>query len=480
MSSLRLAAFVTLLLLALGPRVWELSRRPMHADEANQALKTGRLLEDGAYAFDPRDHHGPTLYYAALPLAWVRGERTLAELSETTLRLGPALWGVAAVLLLAVLGPVEAYGARWLAAAFLALSPPAVYYARCYIQETLLLAFTLLAVALAQRWWRTGRAAWAAGAGGALGLMLATKESALLLVAALVVAGVAARPARPAAQRPGRDVLLALVCAAAVAAAFYSSFGGNPAGLRDALLAPWLGGQRAVGMTGHEKPWWYYLQLLTTAASGGPGWGQTVLLLLALLGAARGWVERSAWLRGNAVYAFVLLLVLSVVPYKTPWNLVSVLPALAVLAAGGIAGITRRRGGALVARVLAALALVTLAVDAWRVAIQRPADSRNPWAYVQSGFDVLKVRSWGIVARAAAPDEPIRVIAPEYWPVPWYLRGVPRVGYWNAPPAACDGAVVLVAAEQADVVRARLHGRYRERFIGLRPGVLLVAFVRAP
>src|SRR3978361_2076402 len=91
--------FLRYLILAglVGAAFWlrtvELNLRPMHADEANQAVKTGELIESGHYAFDPRDHHGPTLYYAALPLAWLRGERTLASLTETTVRLVPATAG---------------------------------------------------------------------------------------------------------------------------------------------------------------------------------------------------------------------------------------------------------------------------------------------------------------------------------------------------------------------------------------------------
>ena len=95
---------------SLWLRTRDLDRRPMHADEANQAVKLGELLDAGRYAFDPRDHHGPTLYYAAVPVAWMRGERSLATLSETTVRLVPALFGTAAVLLLAALaGPLG----RW-------------------------------------------------------------------------------------------------------------------------------------------------------------------------------------------------------------------------------------------------------------------------------------------------------------------------------------------------------------------------------
>ena len=46
---------------ALWLRTHDLDVRPMHADEANQAVKVGALLERGHYEFDPADHHGPTL-----------------------------------------------------------------------------------------------------------------------------------------------------------------------------------------------------------------------------------------------------------------------------------------------------------------------------------------------------------------------------------------------------------------------------------
>ncbi|MGH7944712.1 MAG: hypothetical protein ACREF9_06865, partial [Opitutaceae bacterium] len=95
-------ALVTLV--AFWLRTHDLDRRPMHADEANQAVKLGQLLDAGHYEFDPRDHHGPTLYYAAVPVAWLRGERSLATLTETSVRLVPALFGTFSVVLLVCVG----------------------------------------------------------------------------------------------------------------------------------------------------------------------------------------------------------------------------------------------------------------------------------------------------------------------------------------------------------------------------------------
>src|SRR5688572_30426005 len=82
------------LVAALLLRVHDLAAKPMHADEANQAVKLGEMLGGGRYRFDPRDHHGPTLYYLGLFSATLRGETTLAALTESTVRLVPALAGV--------------------------------------------------------------------------------------------------------------------------------------------------------------------------------------------------------------------------------------------------------------------------------------------------------------------------------------------------------------------------------------------------
>ncbi|MGE5361112.1 MAG: hypothetical protein ACM3NQ_19010, partial [Bacteroidales bacterium] len=78
--------FALALVLGLALRLPRLDARPMHHDEANQALKFGGLLETGQYRYDPADHHGPTLYYLTLPAAWWRGQTTLAALDERTLR----------------------------------------------------------------------------------------------------------------------------------------------------------------------------------------------------------------------------------------------------------------------------------------------------------------------------------------------------------------------------------------------------------
>jgi uncharacterized protein (TIGR03663 family) len=452
----------------------------MHADEANQGVKAGELLEFGRYAFDPGDHHGPTLYFLTLPVAWARGEDTLASLSEISLRLVPALAGTAAVLFLGLLAMPTGHWPAIAAAAFLAVSPPAVYYSRYFIQETLLVAFTLGTFLCVTRWWKGGRPGWAVAAGIGLGLMQATKGSAGLFIVAGLIGLMAIRPRPPLSFPWRRDAFLALAAALLVMGLFHSSFGTHPAGLRDMFAVAGHAATRLGGDSGHEKPWWYYLSLFGWQRNGGLVWEQVLFSGLSVAGLAVAAMTRKRLLRWAAIYTLIIATVLSLTPYKTPWHSVHFVPGLAVLAAGTLAAIGRLRGGRFVAAAATFLCLGSLGQQAWRAALLRPADARNPYAYVHSSPDVRKYRPLVEAALAGHPDQPIHVISEEYWPLPWYLRGLSRVGYWPAVPDDCDGALVIVSTTLVEVVKPRLRGAYRESILGLRPGFILVILSREP
>jgi uncharacterized protein (TIGR03663 family) len=382
---------------------------------------------------------------------------------------------------------------------FMAVSPPAVYYSRYFIQETLLVTFTLATIVCARAAWRTRSLAWAIATGASIGLMQATKASApLFLVTALLASLVAIRithsPTRERADTSRetgsirsssrlRQLAIALLAAFITAALLYSSFGTNLDGLRDAVTvyaqALTRFGAEATP-TGHEKPWWYYLRMFGWYREGGLVWHQAAFSALAIAGAVVAFVRRVVFLRGVALYTLTIVGAFSFFAYKTPWHVVHFVPGMAVLAAGTLIAIARLRTGRLVAVAFAILVTATLYQQTGRAAFLRPGDQRNPYAYVHSSADVLKYRALAEAAAARAPGEPIRVISEEYWPLPWYLRGIPRVGFYSTPPENCDGALVIVSANQADAVRAKLRGKYRESFLGLRPGFACILFTPEP
>jgi uncharacterized protein (TIGR03663 family) len=482
----------------LALRLAWLDARPMHHDEANQALKFGALLERGEYHYDPRDHHGPTLYYLTLPVAALRGQGTLASLDEHTLRIVPALFGAGTVLLLTLLSAGIGRTAVATSAWLVALSPAMVFYSRMFIQEALF-AFFVLAFVIALGRCATGRRLpWATAAGVAAGLALATKETSIIVLPAALAACATARWIVPGLRRrPSPDrgtwrtaLPAGLAATAGVAGLFYSSFLSFP----DGLLQPWraidIYVDRAVAPASHQQPWHYYLSLLAYSSSGGVRWSEGLVLILALIGAVTAWhadgayPARRFWARYLTAYVVSSAGIFSAVRYKTPWNLLPFYIGAIALAGMGFSALvttvtmlSRKTRPALVAGLI--LGSAHLGWQAWRASMTYASDPRNPYAYAPTVPDAVRLAT-RIQALAALHLDSARmrvsVIAPpgEQWPLPWYLRAMPHVGYWTAPAdEALRAPVVVSSMTHAALLEAALGDRYVTELFGLRPDVLL-------
>lgn len=492
-------------LAALAVRAARLGLRPMHHDEANQAVKFGALLERGEYRYDRNEHHGPTLYYASLPFARIAGRRDLASLDEPTLRLVPAVFGAATILLLALLAGALAREAILFAGLLAAASPVMAYFGRFYIQETLLVFFLALTLASGWRWLRTRSAAWAVPCGLGAGLMAATKETSVLLFAAmaggLLLAAAVGRE-RPE-TKPARSLLpslAAFLAAAAVSAGLLlTSFLKNPGGLRDFVLsfAGYLGRAGGAGeAVVHRQPWYYYFKLLAFHHEpGGPLWSEAFILALAVagaigaFGAVKGRDGHPGFQRFLVFFTGLAAAAYSLIPYKTPWNVLPFYLGVVLLAGSG-AAVIWRAGRFILFRALALVilvpGLVNLGAQCYRANFVHPSDPRNPYVYAQTVPDYERlVRRIEEIA-AVSPEglgTLIRVVAPadETWPLPWSLRRFPQVGYWTGAEVAGDvrGTPLIVAsADAAEALAAELDEDYQVEHFGLRPEVLLTLAVR--
>lgn len=364
--------------------------RTFHPDEANQAFTVGRLLETGRYTYQPSDHHGPTLYYAAAPLQRAFGHASTAELDGTLLRCTPLLFAVLALGFLAhALFMLRRSWAGVLAGVLLVGTAPFfVFFATDFIQEMLLVAFTLMMfwagagyaraasadAAAAPRRLKPGT--WALLFGIGAGLAFATKETSVLAfaAAALTFGGLALfrRFGRrlPTGRRPlvGQHLVLAVLGFLLTSVLFFSSFCQNWTGVAAAFTdAPlrYLG--RAIGDAAasegadwHVHPWWQHLQWLFCGNPPVPrthGCGFTVdlafanviplavlatsLLPLALFAAVcrplRARLSRPlTWtFFGALLYTALLTVFYSAIPYKTPWCTLQLLvPFLVTYALG--------------------------------------------------------------------------------------------------------------------------------------------------
>jgi len=483
---------------ALAFRLPQLSVRPMHPDEANQAVKAGAELYDhGAYRYDPRDHHGPSLYYATLPALYLSGAGSFADSDEADYRIVPVVFGVGLVLLVLLVGDGLGRPASAAAAVLAAISPAMVFYSRYYIQEMMLVFFAFATVATAWRYVRSGRMAWMVASGVAVGLMAATKETWVLHLAAMGIGGAvvwigsrAEAADRPRVRRG--PVVAAVVVAAMVAFVFFSSFFANLRGPLDAVLAYGHYLDRAGGAGLHDKPWHYYLgTLLYTKYAAGPWWSEGLILVLAAVGlvaavSGRGMPETARpFVRFLAVYTVVLTIAYSAIPYKTPWCLLGFFHGMILLAGVGLVALVRwmpGRGLKMAVGLIAAALAVQLGVQAYRASYPYAADSRNPYVYAHTSTDVeTLVRCMDGLACVSPEGRHllVKVVTPgNYWPLPWYLRQFSQVGYWHEVPADPDAAVIITSPDVAETLDASLRGRYdRQTCFGLRPTVLLSVWV---
>ncbi len=504
--------FAATIVVGLALRLALPGARPMHHDEANQAVRFGVLLETGQYRYDPNDHHGPTLYYLTLPVAWLRGQRTLASLDERTLRFVPAIFGAATILWCALLVPGLGRSTALGAALLAAVSPAFTYYSRFYIQESAFVFFAFGFVLTAGLYLARPRAPTAAAAGGLAGLAFATKETSVIVFGAAAVAAVLARPwTAPGAsavtapvRRPTRASLLAhasiaIGAAAGVAFVFYSSFFSNPSGIAASIRAFSVYAGRGFDAGRHGEPWYYYLRLLAWSSSGGLLWTEAFVLALAGVGLVAAFRRAAFWPRFLALYSIGAGAAFSALRYKTPWNALPFYIGLVVLAGFGAARIAERvvartrsfpgwRARASVRAVFAVVLVAGashLAIESWRASVTYAADPRNPYAYAQTSRDFLRLVERVSDLASVAPagrDLLVKVVAGPYeqWPLPWYLRRMTRVGYWPRF-AECGGVdtagVIIASAESAPEVERAAGDRYVSEFYGLRPGVLLTLFI---
>jgi len=460
------------LIVAAALRLYDPDLKPLHSDEGVNGFLVARLFHEGLYRYDPANYHGPTLYYLAL-IASTFNSLFFGKygLSTVAIRLVPVLSGIGAVWLILSLrrqlGPIGALAA----AALVALSPGAVYFSRDFIHEAPFVFFTLALVVASLRYYETSRPVYFLLASATAALLLATKETAVISIAVLVMgilcARIRDRPSFPSIPIVAAAGLLFL----GLIVLFYSSFFSNPKGVSDAIAAFrfWA---RTSHQPAHRYAWYQYLSWLARE--------ELPILVLGAMG-----VALAAWRRSSdrfavftGLWAFGSLCAYSLVPYKTPWLALNFIVPLAI--AGGYAiQMSYRRRILAVALIIPALAIS--AYETIRLNFFHYDDDRYPYAYSQTsrGFLRLVAEINSIAARAGTGKETtVAVMSPEYWPLPWYLRDYANVGYYDRPVNA-DEAIVIGEEKQEPELRQLLGDKYqRIGSYALRPGVDLVLFVR--
>jgi uncharacterized protein (TIGR03663 family) len=500
--------FLLIFIIAGIVRTTSLTLRPMHTDEAVHALKFADLIENGSYKYDTFDYHGPTLNYFTLIPAWIRSQNNLAEIDEITLRIVPVLFGLGIILLLLLLVGVSGWPDILKLTLLIAVSPALVFYSRYYIQEILLLFFNFGFIVSVFRYICSKKTVWVIAAGIFAGLMSATKETWILFILIQMVAFLIILLIKDSGTTI-RQVLkllkswhfyLLIFIAGIIYVLFFSSFFTNPGGIADSILTYQGYFSRGGGQSVHKHPWWFYLQVIA---------GRSCYLnffradFWLLLGGIAGFIRLLAEKRKqDPAWLFYLFMgistilsgvFLSILPYKTPWNILAIYPGLIFLTTYAISSVKNTKTRAIVS-IISIIAVIHLSYQVYSDNFKDYSNPCNSFVYAHPTNDIYTISNEVHKIVKAMPGEnsfftDIIIKNHEYWPLPWYLRDLPQIGWsdkigFDKPSAP----LILTTSPNPDLIKKLFElPPPGERFLyipafnndlELRPGLLVNLYLR--
>jgi hypothetical protein len=235
----------------------------------------------------------------------------------------------------------------------------------------------------------------------------------------------------------------------------------NPKGILDmfSALAVWT--KTGTGSTGHEKSFVYWLDLLRIYE-----WP----FLVALIASPLVFFRSNKEMRLASITGFGLWLAYSIVPYKTPWCIFSVVWPLSFVFGRLITRGAKffKFGRIPMLRELAFIALLaTLAHSvntSLRLNFKDYAKLDEPYVYVQTTLDYRKltdVLDKLIEKRPEAQAMKVFILNKDPWPLPYTFMDFPGLGYGSAATADLTNAdMVLADGEDKAAIEQRLTGTY--------------------
>jgi len=511
----RIGAIVIFLIGAVL-RLYNLNLVPLHHDEGVNGNFLVRLVREGFYTYDPENYHGPTLYYFSAVIPWITkllfGSTTRDNYGLTTfnIRLVTVLFGLGTIVLVFLLRRRLGTVATLSAALLLAVSPGAVYLSRYFIHESLFVFFTL-GIVVACIWaYDTRRPGYLIWAAACAALLFATKETAMISAAVLIIALALTVVYMRVNRIPGvqygskrnksdnwmsriidemggtgsvmRAVATMLFVFFTVYLLFYSSFFTNSKGIADSFQTFAVWGK--TGTTAHVHPASMYLVWLFRL--------EAPLLLLGAAGAAIVVLKpKNSFAVFSALWSFGLIAAYSLIPYKTPWLMLNFVVPLALISGYTIQAIYEMDHGQM--RLAAVVLLVAMGVATYQAIDLNFVnyDNDSPkyvyvYAHTRRGMLDLVDQVEQIAKENQGGLTGISIVSPDYWPLPWYFRNYTRVGYFGRMAASSEPIIIANENQKAEA-EANFGQLYRQvpskepdGTFELRPGVKLLLYVRRP
>jgi uncharacterized protein (TIGR03663 family) len=463
--------WVPWMIIGLGAllRFFLLAIKPPHFDEGINGWFVDQMVKNGFYKYDPTNYHGPLHFYVEFLFQTLLGRNVWA------LRLPVVLVSTLCVWLTLKFEPFVGRTAARVAAIAMAVSPGFVFYGRYSIHEVWLVLFSMLFILGLLGLWKFGTSnyLWCAVMG--LAGMILTKETYIVHVGCAVVAAgvcyVSNSLSRVPDARPARQtwsyIDLTVTCGVGVAVIvfFYSGTFFHWHGVKDIFnaYAAWF--QTGHEGHGHEKPWYYWLKLMAPSfhISRADCFGYELPALAGLVLCLFCLRLKNISSRYLAIYGVGTLMAYSIVHYKTPWCVISIIwPFLFIFGAALL--IIPRDYRRLIQIGSACLLFESLGSSIWLNYFHCTTET-EPYVYVQTYNDIYKLTK---PVLALAHRDPVfyqmkgHIIRTSAYPLPWILDDFPHVGYYEHEdlPDPLDADFLLVQEDKIGEVEAKLRDSY--------------------
>ena len=511
-----IAGFLFLLIIGGWLRLRNINERPMHGDEANQAYQFQLLWEDGTYKYEPRDFHGPTLYFMTLPWMKITGAQSFESSDKSHFRSLPMVFAFLTALCgLLMLDLLTRKGVLALTAMQM-LSPSMIYYSTYYIQESLLVFGVTMFGASLWRFYKSEQKYWLAVAGASLGFMHATKETFIMSIFALLMAALFTWKKQLLQFRKkvtGKELVVFSGSAIFVSVIFYASFFTHARGPVDSVTSISNHVGRGLGIIdfpahltsgeGHAKSFTYYIQniighfprklssTIKDIVSNNGARPISEFLFLALWLGGLFFIKRDKGRLAHAHKFFFwntlfLLFVYSAIPYKTPWCAQVIIYSMIVSGTLSLVRILKSSNPRIRCCVIALTLILSVDMARQGMLITEQAFStsdRNQYAYSHAVIDVENLAERiNEVSKVSEQgfDMPIHFFTSEYWPMPWYLKKFKKVGYWENEESQFSLSkvpVIVTTPDRKDII-SQLENSHQSELRSRLPGYWLQVFYR--
>lgn len=465
---------IAILAIALFLRVWLIEIKPPHFDEGVNGWFADQMTATGFYRYDPTNYHGPLHFYAVFLSQTLFGREVWA------LRLPAILASLLCVW--ALLRYREFFGGTvaQLAALAMAISPAYVFYGRYSIHESWQVLFSILLLHAILGLWAKGTRRDLVTATIAITGLILTKETYVLHIGCFALAlgvlllwqkVVSSRPALALSpQRWTReDAFLCAGIAILVIVFFYSGTFHDFSALKGlyTTFAAWFG--TGVEAGGHEKTTydivgplnWYWVALMARYE-----WPA----LVGLVACIRFVFPSDARVRYIAIAAGGVLLAYSIIPYKTPWCIISILWPFYLVGAAAAVEFAQKLTRPSVAWALAFPALAFSLIQCAKLNFKNYTDDSEPYVYVQTYEDIYLFTRPLVDSAKKSPaifHLPGIIAMDSYYPLPWMLGDFTQIGYYKKDQSPPDWNVAFIAIDSTredEVENQLVRGYFKRRF----------------